>query len=90
MEKELSTLEQTQKHIGDARDSIWVIEDTIKELSNGKIANAERKSNISINVEHLKIIVADKEVIASGENIADLIAAIATGEGKLAESIWLD
>ena len=44
--------------------------------------------NIYRNVEYLKTIVADTEIVNSGEDIADLIAAIATGEAKLAENIW--
>ena len=88
MEKEARTLEQIQGTIKAARDSVWVIEDTIQQLTDGKPANNERKGNIERNVAHLKIIVADQEIIDSGENIADLIAAIATGDAKLAEAIW--
>jgi hypothetical protein len=88
MEREPRTLEQIQGTIRAARDSVWVIEYTIQQLADGNSANSERKGNINRNVEHLKIIVADKEIVDSGENIADLVAAIATGEAKLAEAIW--
>lgn len=88
MEREPRTLEQIQGTIRAVRDSVWVIEDTIQQLTDGKPANKERKGNIDRNVAHLKIIVADQEIVDSGENIADLIAAIATGEAKLAEAIW--
>ena len=82
------TIEQIRGTIKAARDSVWVIEDTLDQLSKGKTPTNERKSNIDRNVGHLKIVVADQEIIDSGEDIADLHAAIATGEAKLAESIW--
>lgn len=88
MEREPRTLEQIQGTIRAAHDSVCVIEDTIQQLTDGKPANKERKGNIDRNVAHLKIIVADQEIVDSGENIADLVAAIATGEAKLAEAIW--
>ena len=88
MEKEARTLEQIQGTIKAARDSVWVITNSIQQLTDGKTATAELKGNISRNVEHLKIIIADPEVVASGETITDLVAAIATGEAKLAEAIW--
>jgi DNA/RNA endonuclease YhcR with UshA esterase domain len=88
MEREPRTLEQIQGTIRAARDSVWVIEDTIQQLTDGKPANTERKGNINRNVAHLKIVVADQEIIDSGENIADLQAAIIAGESKLVENIW--
>ena len=88
MEREARTLEEIQGTIRAARDSVWVIEDTIQQLADGKPANKERKGNIDRNVAHLKLVVADEEIVASGEAIADLVEAIATGEAKLAEAIW--
>jgi hypothetical protein len=88
MEREPRTLEQIKQTIKAARDSVWVITNEIEKLVAGQPANKERKGNIERNVAHLKIIVADQEIIDSGEDIADLIAAIATGEAKLAEAIW--
>lgn len=88
MEKEPRTLEQIQGTIRAARDSVWVVQDTIAQLDSGKTANSERKGNIERNVGHLKLVVADQEVIDSGEDIADLHAAITAGEAKLAEDIW--
>jgi hypothetical protein len=88
MEREPRTLEQIQGTIRAARDSVWVVTDEIEKLAAGQPANNERKGNIERNVAHLKLIVADQEIIDSGEDIADLIAAIAAGEAKLAEAIW--
>lgn len=83
------TLAQIQGIINSARDSVWVITDEIEKLTAGAaLPNENNKGNIDRNVEHLKLIVADKEIVNSGEDIADLIAAIATGEAKLAENIW--
>ena len=88
MEREPRTLEQIQGTIRAARDSVWVVEDTIAQLADGKTANRERKENIERNVSHLKLVVADEEIISSNEDIADLHAAITAGEAKLAEDIW--
>jgi hypothetical protein len=88
MQKEPRTLEEIQQTIKAARDSVWVINDQIQKLSEGKPANKERKGNVERNVSHLKLIVANQEIIDSGEDIADLQAAIVTGEAKLAEAIW--
>jgi hypothetical protein len=88
MEREPRTLEQIQGTIRAARDSVWVVTDEIEKLTAGQPANNERKGNIERNVAHLKLIVADQEIIDSGEDIADLHAAIAAGEAKLAENIW--
>lgn len=82
------TLEQIQGTIRAARDSVWVIEDAIQRLTSGEEADKEKKGNIDRNVAHLKIIVADQEVIDSEEDISDLNAAIVAGEAKLAENIW--
>lgn len=82
------TLAQIQGTIRSARDSVWVITDEIEKLTAGASPNKNNKGNIERNVEHLRLVVADTELVNSGENIADLIAAIATGEAKLAENIW--
>jgi hypothetical protein len=89
MEKEPRTLEQIKQTIKAARDSVWVITNEIEKLAAGQPANKERKGNIERNVQHLKLIVTNEEIINSGEDIADLNAAIVTGEAKLAETIWL-
>lgn len=88
MENTPRTLAQIQGTIKAARDSVWVITDEIEKLTAGASPNQEHKGNIGRNVEHLKLVVANTEIVNSGEDIADLIAAIATGEAKLAENIW--
>jgi predicted nucleic acid-binding Zn-ribbon protein len=88
MEREPRTLEQIQGTIRAARDSVWVVTDEIQKLADGQPANKERKGNIERNVAHLKLVVADQEIIDSKEDISDLQAAITAGEAKLAENIW--
>jgi hypothetical protein len=88
MENKPKTLVQIQGTIKSARDSVWVITDEIQKMTAGASPNKEHKGNLDRNVEHLKLVVADTEIVNSGEDIADLIAAIATGEAKLAENIW--
>lgn len=88
MENTPKTLAQIQGTIRAARDSVWVITDEIEKLTAGASPNKNNKGNIDRNVEHLKLVVADAEIVDSGEDIADIIAAIATGEAKLAEAIW--
>lgn len=88
MEGTPKTQEEVTQMIKAARDSVWVIEDTIAQLQSGQAANNERKGAIERNVGHLNIVVSDKDVKASGQNIADLNAAIAAGKAKLAENIW--
>lgn len=89
MEVQKKTLEQVKAMIKSALDSVWVIEDTIKQIADGQPATADRKSNIERNVSHLKLIVADKDVIDSKEDITALTKGVATGEAKLAEKgLW--
>ena len=88
MEDGPRTLEQIQGTIRAARDSVWVVTSEIEKIVAGQTANTEKRSNIERNVSHLKLVVADQEIIDSGEDITDLIAAIAAGEAKLAEDIW--
>lgn len=82
------TLDEVKSIIAVSKDSVWVIETRIEEIANGKPANKLRKSEIDSNVRHLKNVIQDEDVINSGENINDLVAAIALGEAKLAEDIW--
>lgn len=83
-DKEPMTLEQIQGTIRAARDSVWVIEDTIAQVAAGKTLNDQRRGNIDRNVSHLKLVVGNPEIANSGEDIADLHAAIAAGEAALA------
>jgi hypothetical protein len=82
------TIEQIRGTIRAARDSVWVITDEIEKLNAGGTPNKNAKGNIDRNVSHLKLVVADQEIIDSGEDISDLIEAIEVGESKLAEDIW--
>jgi hypothetical protein len=88
MSEEILTIEQIQATIRSARDSVWVIESTIEQLTNGEPANSDRKGNIDRNVAHLKLVVGNPQISGSGEDISDLEAAIVVGEAKLAENIW--
>jgi hypothetical protein len=84
-EKIVLTIEEIKGTIKAARDSVWVIEDTINQISNGATFNQERKENIERNVDHLKIVTSKEEIIASGEDISDLLTGIESGEAKLSE-----
>jgi hypothetical protein len=88
MSEENRTLEQIQRYIQVARDSVWVVEDSIQRITNGETPSNTLKGNIERNVSHLKLVISAQDVIDSGENISDLVAAIAAGEAKLAENIW--
>lgn len=88
MENKPRTLVQIQATIRAARDSVYVITEQIEKLVAGETPNKNLKGNIERNVEHLKLVVSDTELVNSGENIADLQAAITAGDAKIAETIW--
>jgi len=88
MEEQVPTLDEIKATIRAARDSVWVITDTIHKLTNGEAPSESLKGNIQRNVDHLKHVTSSAHVKNSGENIADLLSAISTGEAKLAENIW--
>lgn len=79
------TQEQIQGTIKAARDSVWVVNDSLEKLTNGAEPTDEIKGNIDRNVSHLKLVVANPEIANSGEDISDLYQAITAGEAKLAE-----
>lgn len=85
---ETKTLKEIQTTIRSARDSVWVIDDTLEKLAEGRSPSKEYKGNLERNVGHLNIVVADQDVIDSGEDIADLQSAILNGQTKLDEDIW--
>jgi hypothetical protein len=85
---ELMTLEEIQGTIRAARDSVWVIDTAIGKLSEGAAPSNSIQNEIGRNVAHLKIITSNSQIVESGEDISDLLAAIETGEAKLAEDIW--
>lgn len=82
------TLEEINGTIRAARDSVWVISDSLQKLENGYSPTSEIKSNIERNVGHLKHVTSSTHVLNSGEDITDLLAAITNGEAKLEENIW--
>jgi hypothetical protein len=88
MENQTRTIEEIRGTIRAARDSVWVIDDTLAKLAGGQSPSQELKGNIERNVGHLEIVVASQEIIDSNEDIADLHAAITAGQAKLAENIW--
>ena len=88
--EEQPTLEEIQQTIRAARDSVWVIEDTIEKINNGSIPNEDRKSDIERNVGHLKIITSRDYIVNSGEDISDLLAGITLGEDFLANTTWVE
>lgn len=82
------TLDEIKNTIKAALDSVWVISDEIQKLADGMEATTDRRGNIERNVSHLKLVVADQEIVDSGEDISELTQAITLGEAKLAEDIW--
>lgn len=85
MENTPRTLEQIQGTIRSARDSVWVVTDEIQKLTERGELTEDGRGNIERNVGHLKLVVADTELVASGEDISDLLAAITAGEAELAK-----
>jgi hypothetical protein len=83
MEITPKTIEQIRKMITTARDSVWVIGNEIEKITSNGSLNKEGRAIIKRNVEHLQFIVADTEIVESGEEIGDLSAAITIGEQAL-------
>lgn len=79
------TQEEIQGTIRAARDSVWVVNDSLEKLTNGAEPTDEIRSNIDRNVSHLKLVVGNPEITNSSEDISDLYQAITAGEAKLAE-----
>jgi hypothetical protein len=88
MENTPKTLAQIQATIRAARDSVHVINEQIEKLVAGETPNKNIKGNLERNVEHLKLVVSDTEIVSSGESITDLQAAITAGDAKLASETW--
>lgn len=82
--EETMTPEQITYTITAARDSVSVITEVIEKLNSGATLTKDLKGNIQRNVDHLKIVVANDQIISSGQDISDLNAAIAAGEEKIA------
>lgn len=85
MEEHVMTTEEVLQYLKNARDSVWVINETFGKLEKGAAFDEELQRNLEANAGHLKIVVAKKEVIESGEDVSDLNEAIASAEAKLAE-----
>ena len=77
------TLEEIQGTIRAARDSVWVVTDSITKID-GVNFTEELKGNLERNVGHLRIITGDEGIVESGEDIADLLQAIEDGDAALA------
>ena len=88
MDEKVPTLDEIKGTIRAARDSVWVVTDSIQKLAEGATPSEELKGNIERNVAHLKHVTSSEHVTGSGEDISDLLAAITAGEAKLAEKIW--
>ena len=82
-EREPRTLEEIQNTIRIARDSVWVVTDTIAKIA-GENYTEEHKGNLERNVGHLRIVTGTTEIVESGEDIADLLQAIEDGDAALA------
>jgi len=81
--REPMALEEIQGAIRVARDSVWVVTDTIAKIA-GENYTEEHKGNLERNVGHLRIITGNAEIVESGEDIADLLQAIEDGDAALA------
>ena len=68
-----------------ARDSVWVIEDSLAKIAAGETLSDELRGNIDRNVEHLKLVVGNPDVSGSGEDISDLHNAIIQGSAAIAQ-----
>lgn len=79
------TQEEIQGTLKAARDSVWVIDDSLAKLAGGAQPTDEIKNAIDRNVSHLKLVVGNPDIANSGEDISDINAAITSGEAKLAE-----
>jgi hypothetical protein len=84
MSETAMTVEQIEGTIRAARDSVWVVTDSLEKLANGAELSNELRGNIERNVGHLKLVVANPEISGSGQDISDLHAAITNGEAALA------
>lgn len=79
------TQEELVKTVTVARDSVWVVNDEIQKKTQSGQLTPERKGNIERNVAHLELIMSDPEIVACGEDLSDLQAAIVAGKAALEE-----
>lgn len=76
------TPEEILDTITAARDSVWVINDSIEKIATEGNTN-ELKGNLERNVGHLTIVTSDPEIVNSGNDISDLFQAITDGQAAL-------
>ena len=84
MPEQQMTEQQILGTITAARDSVWVVNDSLAKLANGETLNEQLRGNIDRNVGHLKLVVGNPQIVNSGQNIDDLHQAITDGEAALA------
>lgn len=78
------TQEQILGTIRAAKDSVWVINDSISKITPGVPLSDELKGNLERNVGHLKLVLSDPEITNSGEDLSTLTQAVVDGEAALA------
>lgn len=83
MPQEQMTQEQILGTIRAARDSVWVINDSIQKFNAAGSLNEELRGNLQRNVGHLQLVVASEPIANSGEDISDLNQAIIDGNNVL-------
>jgi hypothetical protein len=75
--------QEVEATIRAARDSVWVINNEIaKKTAAGSLSDNGR-GNIERNVAHLEIVTSSPDIINSGQDISDLLAAITDGKAAL-------
>lgn len=80
----MSATEEVLQTIRAARDSVWVIQDSLDKIQAGETLTEMLRGNIERNVGHLKLVVANVAVTESGEDISDLHNAITQGSAAIA------
>lgn len=80
--REPRTPEQILDTITAARDSVWVVDDSLAKIAADGHTN-ELKDSIERNVGHLRIITTDQEISESANDISDLYQAITDGQAAL-------
>lgn len=83
-DQELTPEQRVEGTIRAARDSVWVVNDSLEKMqAAGGTLTEELRGNIERNVGHLELVVANPEISGSGQDISDLVAAIAAGKAVL-------
>lgn len=82
------TAEQIANVVRVAGDSVWVIDQAIAKINEGAELSLSLKGDLQRNVEHLKIVTTNADVVESGADVSSLTDGIARGEARLAEGTW--